>query len=392
MGNPLWHVRFTHQGQRHHESTGCTAKSKAAKKAAEIYAKVVGGAGLGGRRQVGAAADLEELLSLWLVEVEDTRSPEWHTTLEIYASAHWLPRWKLLGDVNTPAIQKYIGERLRAKGTGGRKLSPVTLAKELSGLRRFLKWCKRNGHLAEVPTWEAPAPKSDYEPVYLSRDQMLKVLAELPSRESHHHHLPVRAFFTVMWATSFRLGTMARLRWEDVNLTDRTITVHCSQDKKRLARVVPLTEEAVAELQAIAPGVGLVFSKKNYRASLSAAARRAGISEEVVKRLGNHSIRHSRLTDLASRSKNIAAIQHMAGHKDLASTMRYIHGSLDNARDLLAEAEGGVKGSQVAEAEGQGKSTEVAGTKDPPAGSTAPSPDSGHILDTDKKKAPGEGG
>jgi len=260
--------------------------------------------------------NLEELLSLWLVEVEDTRSPEWHTTLEIYASAHWLPRWQRLGDINTSAIQKYISERLRSKGTGGRMLSPVTLAKELSGLRRFLKWCKRHGHLAEIPTWEAPEAKSDYEPVYLSRDQMMKVLAELSTRAAHHHHLPVRACFTVMWATSFRLGTMARLRWEDVSLTDRTVTV----DKKRMARVVPLTEEAVAELQAIAPGVGLVFGSKNYRASLRAAARRAGIPEDVVKKLGNHSIRHSRLTDLASRSKNIAAIQHMAGHKDLAST------------------------------------------------------------------------
>lgn len=185
-------------------------------------------------------------------------------------------------------------------------------------------------------------------------------------------------YFTVMWATSFRLGTMARLRWEDVTLADRTITVHSSQDKKRASRVVPLTEEAVAELQAISPGVGLVFGKKLYHRSLRAAARRAGILEEIVKKLGNHSIRHSRLTDLASRSKNIAAIQHMAGHKDLASTMRYVHSNLENARDLLTETEG--------------KPTLAAIETKPEGQARSGSPDSGHILDTGKKKkAPGEG-
>jgi integrase len=333
---PNWSIRFTHEGTRYDRSTRCRSKSKAKEKAKEIYTKVVSGQEVG---QAPPEGDLEDLLSEWLCGVEDTQSEPWYETLEVYSNAHWLPRWNDLADLTSQAIQRYIGKRLRSPGRRGKRLSPVTLVKELSGLRQFLKWCKDNGHIAELPTWKAPKATSDYEPVFLSRDEMLAVLAELPSREEHPKKLPVRAFFTVMWATSFRLGTMARIRWKDVDLESGTISVKASQDKKRVSRVVPLTKEAIRELDDIAPGVGLVFGHHDYRAVLRSAARRAGIPEEVADRLANHAVRHSRITDWSSRSKNIAAIQHMAGHKDLASTMRYVHGSLEGARALLEETE-----------------------------------------------------
>jgi integrase/recombinase XerD len=338
--SPYYFVRFTHDGRRYKRSTGCTTKGKAAKEAEKIYASIVNG----GEREVRRSAvrtELEELMSQWLVEVEETKSSDWHATLEIYATAHWLTRWRRLSDLLAPgAVQRYISERLRAPGQRGGKLSPVTLSKELSGLRGFLTWCKRHHLVVDVPAWEAPEAISDYEPVSLSREEMLRVLAELPPLDRHPKRQPVRAYFAVMWATSLRRGTMARIRWEDLDLDAGTVSIRASQDKKRMARVLPLTDEAVQELRAIAPGVGLVFGKRDYRTSLRKAAERAGIDSEIAERLGNHSVRHSRLTDMASRSKNIAAIQYMAGHKDLASTMRYVHGKLESARELLAEIEG----------------------------------------------------
>jgi site-specific recombinase XerD len=214
----------------------------------------------------------------------------------------------------------------------------VTLAKELSGLRRFLGWCGKRGYLTEMPHWDAPKPTSDHQPICLTREQMEQLLAELPER-TRIKKSPARAWFVVMWATSFRKGTMARLRWEDVDLKARTITVRASADKKKYGRTVPLTEAAVQALKALSPGIGLVFGTHDFRQCVRAAAKRAKLPENVQKLIANHFVRHSRLTDMASRSKNIAAIQHMAGHKNLASTMRYVHGSLEGARALLEEVE-----------------------------------------------------
>ena len=332
-GSPFWTVRFTHDGHRYHRSTGCKAKGKAAKAAAKIYAKVVGGEAAGRRASPGE--DLEDLLSTWLVEVGETRSEGWHASLELYASTHWLSRWSRLEELSSPNIQKYISERLRCPGTKGRTLSPVTLAKELSGLAGFLKWCKRRRYISELPRWDAPEAISDYEAPYLSSEDMDLALMCMHTRETHPKRHPIREYFTVMWATSFRRGTMSRLRWSDVDLKARTIAVRASADKKRNARVVPLSDRAVAALDSLAPGVGLVFGHRDYRTSLRDSADLAGVAD--AHRMGTHAVRHGRLTDLAQRTQNIAGIQHMAGHKDLASTMRYVHGSLDNARSMLED-------------------------------------------------------
>ena len=266
----------------------------------------------------------------------------------------------------TVAIQRYISDRLRAPGIRGRRLSPVTLAKELSGLRRFLRWCLKHKHLVEMPRWDAPKPTSDYEPVCLTREEIARLLAELPER-TRTKKLPVRAWFIVMWATSFRKGTMARLRWEDIDLKAGTITVRASADKKRYGRTVPLTEEAVKVLKGLSPGVGLVFGDHDFRKCVRAAAKRAKLPKNVQELIANHAVRHSRLTDFASRSKNVAAIQHMAGHKNLASTMRYVHGSLEGARALLDEVE-----SVDAKEEGESPNSSHSGQESGQDGKAAP--------------------
>jgi integrase len=274
-----------------------------------------------------------------LVSVKDSKSEGWHETLEIYSAAHWLPRWSRLEEITAASVQTYISERLRSVGQKGR-LSPVTLSKELSGLRSFLRWCKARGFINELPSWTAPEPVSEHKPVCLTREQITALLAQLPTKERHPKRYPAREYYTVMWATSFRAGTMARIRWEDVDLKAGTITVMASQDKRKFAREVPLTVEAIEALRSMLPGVGLVFGPCDLRDSLRSAAKRAKLPEEICKRISNHAIRHSRLTDFACRSNNVAAIQHMAGHRDLHSTMRYVHGGLDGARSLLESVDG----------------------------------------------------
>lgn len=197
--------------------------------------------------------------------------------------------------------------------------------------------------MVEIPQWEVPEGKSDFQPVCLSREQVEAILENLPTRDRHKFKLPCREWYTVMWATSFRRGTMARLKWSDIDFREGVIYVRASADKKRHGRTVPLTPDAKKALKSLGPGVGLVFGPMDFRTILRSAAKDTGIPEDIAKRItANHTIRRSRLTDFASRSKNIAAIQHMAGHSDLASTMKYVHGSLDGARDLLEEVGDGV--------------------------------------------------
>lgn len=347
-GSPYWFIRFTNPdtGKRIDRSTGCKGKRAAGHEAAKIYAAVVSGEGLpvAGGLRASSDDELKDLVAEWVVHLEDIgKSEDWIGTCETYAAAHWLSRWSCLDDITGPTVQKYISQRMRSKNKKGKRISPVSVRKELSALSRFLHYCKDQGLLVDMPRWESPKGKSDYQPVCLSREQVEAILANLPTRDKHKLKLPCREWYTVMWATSFRKGTMARLKWRDIDLREGVIHVRASTDKKRHGRTVPLTPAAIKALKSLGPGVGLVFGPMDFRAILRSAAKDAGIPEDIAKRItANHTIRHSRLTDFASRSKNIAAIQHMAGHSDLASTMKYVHGSLDGARDLLEEVGDGV--------------------------------------------------
>lgn len=110
---------------------------------AKMYAAVVSGEGLQVKQgpKVGAGGELKGLVAEWVVHLEDIgKSEEWVDTCETYAAAHWMSRWAALDDITkSQAIQKYISHRMRQKNNKGKRISPVSVRKELSALNTFLK-------------------------------------------------------------------------------------------------------------------------------------------------------------------------------------------------------------------------------------------------------------
>jgi site-specific recombinase XerD len=78
---------------------------------------------------------------------------------------------------------------------------------------------------------------------------------------------------------------------------------------------------------------GSVFTEKRVQTFMKRAARRANLRNN-----GPHILRHTFCSHLAMRRAPVTAIQALAGHKDLKTTMRYMHlspASLDAAIGLL---------------------------------------------------------
>jgi integrase len=82
----------------------------------------------------------------------------------------------------------------------------------------------------------------------------------------------------------------------------------------------------------------LSMSRRNYGAPLGASSWSkivTGIGERAgVPKLAPHTFRHLRLTDLARAEWSIDQIAQYAGHRDLSTTLRYIHLS---GRELAAK-------------------------------------------------------
>jgi integrase len=146
-----------------------------------------------------------------------------------------------------------------------------------------------------------------------------------------------------------RSGEMMALEWQDVDLHKRQLCVqrsdwkgHVTIPKGGRLRYVPLTIRLAAALRehrhlrserVLCQSDGSPMSADVVKHHVERAARRAQIAHNGV-----HRLRHTFCSHLAMRGAPARAIQELAGHKDLATTQRYLHlspAALDSAIRLL---------------------------------------------------------
>jgi integrase len=269
---------------------------------------------------------LDELHASYLETVSANRSP-WTLKMQSVHWRHFLRVWSALDEITPAAIERYKVDRLGSADAS-------TVYKELVTLSRFFRWCKRHGLIDHVPEFERPRPASDYKPPDLTRADVVKLLGELPPKVEHPKHYPAREFFTVLWAQALRSGELRSLRWADVDLERARLTIRPARDKARQGRTIALAPEAVTTFHELAAlpllPSGLVFGGMDMRESLALAAGRAGLPHVTP-----HHLRHARLSELASASRDVAAVQYFAGHQSLTTTDRYVRSRTERTEELL---------------------------------------------------------
>jgi integrase len=135
-----------------------------------------------------------------------------------------------------------------------------------------------------------------------------------------------------------RRGELIGLRWCDVDLRRRLITVQqavwkgiVDVPKSGRGRVIPLTDALAKALSAFRhlrgervfyDDAGQPVTEKILRGWLAAAQRRAGLAQPTG---ALHILRHTFCSHLAMHGAAPKAIQELAGHQDLATTLRYMH-------------------------------------------------------------------
>jgi integrase len=154
-----------------------------------------------------------------------------------------------------------------------------------------------------------------------------------------------RALLLLSYELALRVSEAVSLKWEDVDLRNRTVAVARAKKKKLEKVVKPISEEAAGLLAGLPRTSEYVFSVKGGRGTPGwhgmSVVQAMRIFRRAAERVGLkgytfHTLRHSRATEIAERTGgNIVEIARVTDHSDPKSVMVYSHIALSRLREVM---------------------------------------------------------
>lgn len=264
-----------------------------------------------------------------------TVADEWlrtHSAVKLRSHTDNVERWSRLGEFLgptallseiTPTRILELREHLR-----GVPLAPATVNRYLALLRSILNYAVTAGYLQVSPvrrfargSYLLPEPRPKRSPPLSSNAEAARLLAAI--REGHRDWLGLFAFLLL---TGSRRGEAAGLRWEDVDLTRRLVTIRRSYEappKSGKARTVPISTElaaVLAEHRKRDPwGSAVVFPHPESGEQLTPGVKLGPILDAActaagVARMRVHDLRHAHASLWLMAGGTLADVQRNLGH------------------------------------------------------------------------------
>lgn len=239
---------------------------------------------------------------------------------------------------------------LGAVARGGAARS--TLARTSASLRTFFRWCQRTGRVEHDPSLRLAAPKRQrtLPPVLAQRSAAsLLEVAAVAADDDDPVHLRDRAALELLYGTGIRVGELAGLDIDDVDLDQCVLRVVGKGDKERRVPFGVPAREAVLDwlargrpaLATAGSGPALLLGRRGRRVDprqVREAVHRLLEHVPDAPDLGPHGLRHSAATHLLEGGADLRMVQELLGHASLATTQIYTHVSVDRLKRSFAQA------------------------------------------------------
>lgn len=204
-------------------------------------------------------------------------------------------------------------------------LTPASRRRALSTIRSFYRWARRFDRRTDDPTARLDPPRiGDHLPKWVSRSELGALLAAFEDGE-------LRRAVALGAYAGLRVGEVAALDWQDVDLEERWITVRGGKGDKD--RVVDLPSLLADELLPrtggnVVTAGGHVYTSGALQRRVNRAIRSTGVDQTF------HRLRARYATVGLAVTGNLLAVSRALGHSSPTVTARYAATSGDDLRAI----------------------------------------------------------
>jgi integrase/recombinase XerC len=288
-------------------------------------------------------------------------------------------------DIDHRLIREFMGY---LHSTGNQK---STVARKLTSLRAFFKFCHREGIVRKNPAKLVATPKLPKKiphvmpagdmssfldqmgntprrlsPHSLSEEEALTGSMPQPkrtavnrrrSKSSRWDHSREflrrdRAILEMLYSSGLRVSELTGLNLADIDRAQQMLRI---RGKGRKERIVPFGSKAFSALDSYMPVRAMIMKKSRVSADYEAVflssfgrriatrsvqrivgkyVREAGLSEN----LHPHSFRHAFATHLLADGADLRSIQELLGHSSLSTTQKYTHATIRQLMEVYDKA------------------------------------------------------
>ncbi|PUE38756.1 integrase [Limnohabitans sp. Hippo3] len=255
---------------------------------------------------------LGDLIKRYLAEVTPSMKGAAEDTIRLKAIMRKpIAQWSM-ANLSAARIAAYRDERLKEVSAG-------TVIRELAYLSAIINHARREWGINVLnPVQMVRKPQSPQARARVLTDEEVEklLLALEPAGRRSHWTKPA---VQLALATAMRRGELLSIRWEHVDLQNRTAFL--SDTKNGESRTVPLSTAAVqvlAELPRHISGVVIPVKFFTLDAAFKRARKRAGLND-----LRFHDLRRTAITRMAEKLPNVIELAAVSGHKSLMVLKRY---------------------------------------------------------------------
>ena len=287
----------------------------------------------GTRRFIPSDKTFDDLAALWKDEKSQKRSLR-DDLCRIETHLRPLLGGRRLGEIDRAMVTRVQRRALDRKAAVG------TVRQILALLRGMLRLAVEYEWLDSAPVVKLPAER-EHSYQYLKTEDEIRCF--LTAAEKHRYPGLLELYATAIY-TGLRAGELFGLRWTDVDLDRKLITVRRTYDqettKTSKIRHVPILEPLHPRLKAWRernPGK-LVFPNEDGKlqtkdprairdifAGVLKEANIAHLQASDAEKMTFHDLRHTFASMWMQRGQDLFKLQHILGHTSIKLTMRYAH-------------------------------------------------------------------